>query len=280
MSMRGTATRQPTSSQIDRPWDDFDGLGHFYRFRPEYPRRIAEQLRFMLRDCRSGHIIEVGAGTGLFTRSLAAVFGSSFQIVAVEPNEDMRRHAETQTTTDVIVHYADGVAEHLLAADGSAQLVTAASAVHRFNRSAFYREAQRVLAPAGVFAIVQYEPYDKGNAFADGFLSVIEAALPGYRRHRHSRPEGGYSEIDIAVELGAEADLMDVRRDTFVFTGLIDRETFQHRARSFTIVQKAIRHEGEDVIFATLDTLFEQHRDSNALVEMPYEAEIITACRA
>ncbi|MDE5465827.1 MULTISPECIES: class I SAM-dependent methyltransferase [unclassified Bradyrhizobium] len=279
MSIGSTATSQPASGQIHSPWDDFDGLGYFYQFRPTYPQRIAEQLRFVLPDCRGGHIIEVGAGTGLFTRSLAAVFGSSFQIVAVEPNEDMRRHAETQTPTGVLVHYTDGVAEHLQAADGSAQLVTAASAVHRFNRPAFYREAQRVLAPGGVLAIVQYEPYDKGSAFVDGFLSVIEAALPGYRRHRHSRPEGGYAEIDIAVELGAESGLKDVTREPFVFNELIDRETFQHRARSFTIVQKAINHEGEDAILSALGILFEQYSDSNALVEMPYEAEIITARR-
>lgn len=278
MSRESTITSRAASGH-HRPWDDFDGLGYFYQFRPKYPPRIAEQLRLVLRDCRGGCIIEVGAGTGLFTRSLAAVFGSSFQICAVEPNEDMRRHAETQTPTGVLVQYADGVAEHLQAADGSAQLVTAASAVHRFNRPAFYREAQRVLAAGGILAIIQYEPYDKGSAFADGFLSVIEAALPGYRRHRHSRPDGGYSEIDIAVELGAEADLKDVRRTTFVFAELIDRDTFEHRARSFTIVQKAILQEGETAILAALNLLFEQHHDSNALVEMPYEAEIITARR-
>lgn len=279
MSIASSTTSQPASGQMHSTWEDFDGLGYFYQFRPKYPPRIAGLLRSMLRDCGGGRIIEVGAGTGLFTRSLAAVFGSNFQISAVEPNEDMRRHAESQTPTSVLVHYADGVAEHLQAEDGSTQLVTAASAVHRFNRPSFYREAQRVLAPGGVLAIVQYEPYDKGNAFADGFLSVIEAALPDYKRHRHSRPGGGYSAIDIAAELGAEARLKDVRRETFVFTDLIDRERFEHRALSFTIVQKAINREGEDAILSALGALFEQHSNSNALVEMPYEAEIITAHR-
>ncbi|OPY94404.1 hypothetical protein A5906_13870 [Bradyrhizobium sacchari] len=280
MSIKSTTTSQPASGQMHRPWDDFDGLGYFYKFRPKYPPRIAEQLRSLLRDCKGGRIVEVGAGTGLFTRSLAAAFGSSFQISAVEPNQDMRRHAESETSTSMRVHYVDGVAEHLQGVDSSAQLVTAASAVHRFNRPAFYREAQRVLAPGGVLAIVQYEPHDRGSAFADGFLSVIEAALPGYRRHRHSRPEGGYSEIDIADELLAEAGLKDVRREAFLFFELIDRERFENRARSFTIVQKAICRAGENAILTALGTLFEQHRDSDALVEMPYEAEIITARRA
>lgn len=279
MSIEGTTTSQPASGEMHKPWEDFDGLGHFYQCRPQYPPRIAEQLRSMLRDCRGGRIIEVGAGTGLFTRSLAAVFGSSFQISAVEPNEDMRRHAESQRLAGMLVHYVGGVAENLQAPDGSAQLVTAASAMHRFNRPAFYREAQRVLAPRGVLAIVQYEPYDKGSAFVDSFLSVIEAALPGYKRHRHSRPDGGYSEVDITVELGAEAGLKDVRRETFVFTELIDRERFEHRALSFTIVQKAIKREGDDAIRSALGSLFQQYRNSNGLVEMPYVAEIITARR-
>ncbi|MCS3764779.1 MULTISPECIES: class I SAM-dependent methyltransferase [Bradyrhizobium] len=279
MSTESTTTSQAASGRIHRPWDDFDGLGHFYQFRPEYPPRIAEQLRSVLRGTTGGRIIEVGAGTGLFTRSLATVFGSSFQIFALEPNEHMRRHAESQTPTGMLVDYADGVAENLQAVDGSAQLVTAASAVHRFNRPAFYREAQRVLAPGGLLAIVQYEPYDRDSAFADGFLSVIEAALPNYHRRRHSRPEGGYSEIDISAELRAESGLKDIRRDAFVFTELIDRERFEHRARSFTIVQKAINNRGEEALLSALRVVFEQHRDSNAFVEMPYEAEIITARR-
>ncbi|NEU97994.1 class I SAM-dependent methyltransferase [Bradyrhizobium uaiense] len=279
MSTGSKTTNQAVSGQLHRPWDDFDGLGYFYQFRPEYPLRIAEQLRSELRDSTGGSIIEVGAGTGLFTRSLAAVFGSNFKIFALEPNADMRRHATSLTSTSVPVCYVDGVAEDLQATDGSAQLVTAASAVHRFNRPAFYREAQRVLAPGGLLAIVQYEPYDKGSAFADGFLSIVEAALPNYRRHRHSRPEGGYSEIDIAVELRAETYLADIRRDTFVFTELIDQEKFGHRARSFTIVQKAIKEQGEEAILSALNFLFEQHRDNTAFAEMPYEAEIITARR-
>jgi SAM-dependent methyltransferase len=265
--------------EIHLTWDDFDGLGRFYRFRPEYPPQIAEQLRSVLRGSLGGRIIEVGAGTGLFTRSLAAVFGAGFQIVALEPNADMRRHAESQTPAGMRVRYADGVAEDLQAADRSAALVTAASAVHRFNRRAFYREALRVLVRDGLLAIVQYEPYDKGSAFADGFLSVIEEALPSYRRHRHSKPEGGYAEVDIAVELAAEAGLEDVKRDTFVFNEPIDRERFEQRALSFTIVQKAISRRGEQAILSALGLLFERHRDGTGFVEMPYEAEIITARR-
>jgi ubiquinone/menaquinone biosynthesis C-methylase UbiE len=280
--MRNAISSMTAIGEIHTTWGDFDGLGHFYQFRPEYPQQIAEQLRSALGDSSSGRIIEVGAGTGLFTRSLAAVFGPGFRIVALEPNEDMRRHAEQQTPASmrVRVRYAEGIAEDLQAADGTVELVTAASAVHRFDRPAFYREARRVLAPGGVVAIVQYEPYDRGSAFADGFLSVIEAALPSYQRHRHSRPEGGYAEVDIVFELAGETGLEDVTRDTFVFKEPIDRERFEQRARSFTIVQKAIARRGEEAILSALGRLFERHRDRSGFVEMPYEAEIIMARRA
>jgi ubiquinone/menaquinone biosynthesis C-methylase UbiE len=268
--------------EIHTTWGDFDGLGHFYQFRPEYPPRIAEQLRSALGDSSSGRIVEVGAGTGLFTRSLAAVFGSGFRIIGLEPNEDMRRHAEQQTPAGmrVRVRYAHGVAEDLQAADGSVELVAAASAVHRFDRPAFYREARRVLAPGGLLAIIQYEPYDKGSAFADGFLSVIEAALPSYQRHRHSRPEGGYAQVDIVFELAGEAGLENVTRDAFIFNERIDRQRFEQRALSFTIVQKAIGRRGREAVLSALGVLFGLHRDDNGFVEMPYEAEIIMARRA
>ncbi|NYG45482.1 ubiquinone/menaquinone biosynthesis C-methylase UbiE [Bradyrhizobium sp. IAR9] len=267
------------ATQAQLAWRDFDGLGHFYQFRPEYPPRIARQLRSMLGDSAGGHIIEVGAGTGHFTRSLAAVFGPSFTVLALEPNEDMRRHAETSTPTRMSITYADGVAERLPVENASAQLIAAASAAHRFDRPLFFQEVRRVLEKDGLLAFIQYQPYDKGGSFADRFLSIIETALPGYDRHWSSKPEGGYFEFDIVAELQAEAAVKDVQRDTFLFSEIFDWERFKQQALSFTTVQRAIGKKGNKVIVSELSELFDQHQSSDKRVEMPFEVEIITARR-
>ncbi|MER9268680.1 class I SAM-dependent methyltransferase [Mesorhizobium sp. M0410] len=267
------------SSQAPRPWDDFDGLGYYYQFRPEYPSAIAEQLRSLLGNSTEGTVIEVGAGTGLFTRSLATALGPACRIMALEPNEDMRWHAVSQTPASMPVTYVDGIAENLAAGDHSVQLLTAASAAHRFNRSVFYQEAERVLMADGLLALLQYEPFDRGSAFADDFLSAIEGALPNYRRHRHSKPEGGYLEIDIGAELKSLSAFQNVQREALVFHEQIDLETFMYRALSFTIVQKAMVAIGRSQLMAQLFEIFDRHADHKRLAEMPYEAEIITARR-
>ena len=101
-------------------------------------------------------------------------------------------------------------------------------------------------------------------------------------------PEGFVSPMTWGIEsnvlerfggAGIPAGKIAFERDTFVFNEPIDREKFEQRARSFTIVQKAINSRGEEAILSALGILFEQHRDDNGFVEMPYEAEIITARR-
>ncbi|MBB4232854.1 class I SAM-dependent methyltransferase [Rhizobium mongolense] len=274
-----TTANHAASSRVRRPWDDFDGLGYYYQYRPEYPSAVAEQLWVMLENSTGGTVIEVGAGTGLFTRSIATALGPAYRIVAIEPNKDMRRHAASQTPAGMPVTYMDGIAEHLAVAGHSVQLLTAANAVHRFNRSVFYQEAERVLIPGGLLALVQYKPFHRGSAFADDFLSAIEGALPTYRRHRHSTPGGGFSEIDLTGELKGLSAFQNVKREAFVYHEQIDLETFMHRALSYTIVQKAMFTTGCSHVMAHLFEIFDKHADQTRLAAMPYEAEMITARR-
>lgn len=231
----------------------------------------------MVKGSTGGQIIEVGAGTGLFSRTLATAFGPDFRVLALEPNDDMRRHAELATPAGLSINYANGIAEHLSVDDSSIQLLVAASAVHRFNRPLFYHEARRVLATDGVLAFVQYEPDDKGSSFADGFLSIVETALPNYKRRRSSRPGGGYFDLDLTAELKAERAFKDIERHAFVFAETIDWDMFSQRALSFTIVQKAIASKGEDTMASDLRQLFADHQTPQGRVEMPFEAEVITA---
>ncbi|CCV03083.1 putative Methylase involved in ubiquinone/menaquinone biosynthesis [Mesorhizobium metallidurans STM 2683] len=233
----------------------------------------------MLSSAEGGRIVEVGAGTGLFTKSLAKVFGPRFTILALEPNEDMRQHAQLQTPIGAPIVYLDGVAEQLPAEDSSARLIAAASAVHRFDRPLFYKEAERMLTRDGLLAFVHYEPDDKTSPFVDNFLSVIERALPSYQRRRSSRPEGGYFDLNIMGELTELPAFENVGRVSFIFSEPIDWETFKNRALSFTIIQKAIHIKGEAEVLSELLNAFELHRNSNGMVRMPYEAEVITARR-
>jgi tRNA1(Val) A37 N6-methylase TrmN6 len=69
---------------------DFSGLaGDYARFRPGYAPQVASAiLSYVGRDAAAMDAADIGAGTGIWTRMLAARGLRS--VVAVEPNDDMR----------------------------------------------------------------------------------------------------------------------------------------------------------------------------------------------
>jgi SAM-dependent methyltransferase len=115
----------------------------YERARPSYP---AEAVEWALARCGVGPastIVDVGAGTGKLTRLLVP---SGAHVVAVEPVGEMRaKLAATTPAAEVI----DGTAEEIPLADGSADAVTVAQALHWFDLDRALPELHRVLAESG-----------------------------------------------------------------------------------------------------------------------------------
>ena len=90
--------------------------------RPSYP---AHSIQHLLEQCRvagkkNARIVDLGAGTGIFTQALAAR-EEQFEIVAVEPHADMRAVLEERKLPGVRV--LDGTAEEVPVGDGWADAV-------------------------------------------------------------------------------------------------------------------------------------------------------------
>src|ERR1700689_10810 len=84
---------------------DFTGLaGDYARFRPGYAPQVATAILGYVRcDVVRMDAADIGAGTGIWTRMLAA--NGLRSVVAVEPNDDMRRQGmETSPGTDLVWH--------------------------------------------------------------------------------------------------------------------------------------------------------------------------------
>jgi ubiquinone/menaquinone biosynthesis C-methylase UbiE len=122
---------------------DDDGRGlrfgsvaqQYDRFRPSPPREFAG----LLGDLTGLDVLEVGAGTGLWTRFLVELGGS---VTAVEPDGEMRAVLERRSPH---VRSLAGSAESLPVRDASFDVVVVSSAWHWFDQPAATSEMARVL---------------------------------------------------------------------------------------------------------------------------------------
>ncbi|KAL9593731.1 MAG: hypothetical protein Q9219_007407 [cf. Caloplaca sp. 3 TL-2023] len=87
----------------------FANASSYDTHRPSYPPEAVDDLlaKLQVRGSTNARIVEVGAGTGKFSQLLAAR-GEKYDIIAVEPHEEMRRHCEAKKLDRVQV--VDGVA--------------------------------------------------------------------------------------------------------------------------------------------------------------------------
>jgi SAM-dependent methyltransferase len=111
--------------------------------RPDY---APDAVRWALEHAPGPRVLDLGAGTGKLTATLAAL---DAEVTAVEPDEAML--AELSRSLPA-VHALAGSAEAIPLPDGSVDAVLAGNALHWFDLDVAGPELARVLAPAGVLA--------------------------------------------------------------------------------------------------------------------------------
>lgn len=129
---------------------NFDSLaGDYAQFRPGYaPSIVAAVLSLLGKPAREVDAVDVGAGTGIWTRMLAGQRLHS--VTAVEPSDEMRRHG-SQTAPELGIVWRRGKAEETGLPSGSYDLVSMASSFHWTDFDKACAEFQRMLRPGGRF---------------------------------------------------------------------------------------------------------------------------------
>jgi len=160
---------------------DYTGLaGDYARFRPGYaPQVAAAILSYVGRDAASLDAADVGAGTGIWTRTLAD--HGLHSVVAVEPNDDMRgQGVEASRGTGIVWH--KGSAEATGLPDASADLVSMASSLHWADFDKACDEFHRILRPGGAFVALWNPRFIEANPLFVEIEAQIARLKPDIQR--------------------------------------------------------------------------------------------------
>jgi ubiquinone/menaquinone biosynthesis C-methylase UbiE len=160
---------------------DFTGLaGDYAKFRPGYAPQVATAiLGYLGRNPASIDAADIGAGTGIWTRTLAA--RGLHSLVAVEPNDDMRGQGIV-TSRGTNIAWRKGSAEATGLPDGSADLVTMASSFHWADFDSACDEFHRILRPGGVFTALWNPRFIEANPLLVEIEAQITQLKPDIRR--------------------------------------------------------------------------------------------------
>ena len=209
-----------------------DGADIYASSRPAYPGEALDWLRDRMGIGAASRVVEVGAGTGLFTR---LILETGARVLAVDPVAEMLAHL---AATVPGVATAIATAETLPVAAESVDAVICATAFHWFATSPVLAEFHRVLRPGGTLGLIwnvrdtevpwvrrlseitdRYQddaPRQKSQAWRDvfpapGFSPLHETAM----RYDHA---GTAEEVIIGRTLSTSfiAALPDDRRATLV----------------------------------------------------------------
>jgi SAM-dependent methyltransferase len=150
----------------------------YERGRPGYPDDTLAYLAERIGIRAGRDVVELGAGTGRFTRSIVP---SGASITAIEPVAAMRPALERNCPTVAVL---DGTAEAIPLPDGSGDAVVAAQAFHRFDGGRALREIHRILRPAGRLGLI-WNVRDEASLWSKRLTAIFdrpsEPSDPRYR---------------------------------------------------------------------------------------------------
>ena len=124
------------------------GAADYEKGRPGYPTAAIETLARACDLDEDTVIVDLGAGTGKFTREL---FALSHQVTAIEPVAAMRAVFEERYPGARIL---EGTAEDVPLPEQSVDVVTVAQAFHWFDHGPALDEISRLVRPGGWLALV------------------------------------------------------------------------------------------------------------------------------
>ena len=153
--------------------------------RPSYPDEVVDALGPLAGLC----VLDVGAGTGIATRSLIA---RRADVIAIDPGREVLRRARLHTR-DLVAVVADGTA--LPIRPNAVDLVCFAQAWHWLHPATRVAAIHRVLRQGGRWAGWWSHARADAQQWFDDYWTAIERSCPG--THRGQRDTDWGATVDV-----------------------------------------------------------------------------------
>lgn len=229
------------------------------RGRPEYPPEAATHLLDRTCVTSESRVLELGAGTGKFTRFLAA---RTPHLVASDPSPAMRK-ALAEKFPDV--HCLAAQAESLPTLDHCFDAVVCAQAFHWFGHAQAVTEMARVLVPGGHVGLI----WNVRDEEINWVCALTEIMDP------HSGNTPRYRSGDWKAALAEATALSPLEEAVFRQIVRCDRNTVVDRVASISFIaalpDDVFRQVLKDVV-----TLVDTHPDTRGrdLLDFPYRTDV------
>ena len=157
-----------------------DRVDNYKKYRPGYPAPLISDLARICGLSPSSTIADIGSVTGIFTELLLE---RGFRVIAVEPNESMRKQAEADLAKYSAFLSVNACAEETGLASDSIDLITVCQAFHWFDRAKSKLEFKRILKADGHLALIWNERLSN-TPFMTGYEKLLNQ-IPEYVASTH-----------------------------------------------------------------------------------------------
>ena len=256
----------------------FTGRSESYeKHRPSYPEELLPFLEDKLNWNSDNIIADIGAGTGKFTKLLLE---RGLQVVAVEPNDEMRHKLLEQLSTylsaaqskfklksnpsNKTLTVSNGKAEATLLGDRSVDGIVCAQSFHWFDTGLARAEFKRILAPNGYVVLL----WNQRDVEASPFMRGYEELFMQYGEHYDKVKHKKVSVESLMPFYGGKQPMLH----SFTYEQNLDEEGLIGRIASSSF--SVSRHDPRYETFITqIKSLFAQHAQQGH-VTMKYRTDV------
>jgi len=236
---------------------DYSELAASYDRRAEYADAAINWIVTTSGVKPGDRVADLGAGTAKLAKRLAAL---ELTVHAVEPNDNMRSHGETNTA-GMPVKWSEGTGERTRLDANTYPLVTFGSSFNVTDRGLAMAETCRILTSGGWMACL-WNHRDLEDDLQSEIEGVIKASIPGY--------DYGNRRQDQAPILRESGLFSSIHQERFRFSVPMDSTACVDAWRSHGTLQR----QAADQFGAIIERIERVVLSRGSTIEVPYHTAV------